>query len=96
MVKSENTSSFYTFQTAQDVAEQEEGAQQQQAAGGGAWGVMKTLLVRGIVIYAISSFFRRSPSTQKDASGAPAAPGGIRPYTNIYLKDTAMVSNLIY
>ena len=67
-----------------------QGQEQQQPQRQSWWAIVKTLLVRGIVIYAISSFFRRG-TPAKDATGVASKPGGMHPYTNIYLKDTIMV-----
>ena len=52
------------------------------------WDIVGSLLVYGIIIYVICSFFRRG-TPAKDATG------GMGPYTNIYSKDTIMVRYII-
>ena len=60
----------------------------------GGWSIVKTLIVRTVIIYAISSFFRRSTSPAPDTTGAPGAVSvpGVGPSSNIYLKNQELVS----
>ena len=54
--------------------------------------MLKTLAIRMFFIYAITSFFRRSPTPAATPGGANQAPGSpMLPSTNIYDKGTIMV-----
>ena len=56
---------------------------EQPAPQPGGWGIFKTLLVRMVIIYMISSFFRRSPAaTDQDGKAIKSATAA-----NIYSKD---------
>uniref|UniRef100_A0A8C3XAK2 CLPTM1 regulator of GABA type A receptor forward trafficking n=2 Tax=Passeriformes TaxID=9126 RepID=A0A8C3XAK2_9PASS len=63
------------------------GQQQQQPAAPNAWQVIKGVLFRIFIIWAISSWFRRGPSPQE-----PTSPGGTprSPSRNLFPKDTLM------
>lgn len=52
------------------------------------WNVIKTLVIRMLVIYFIASFFRRSPSTPNNTEGAESSIG---PATNLFEKGLVMV-----
>ncbi|KAK2191759.1 hypothetical protein NP493_46g04029 [Ridgeia piscesae] len=64
---------------------------QQQPPRPGGWAMLKTLAIRMFFIYAITSFFRRSPTPAATPGGANQAPGSpMLPSTNIYDKGTIM------
>ena len=90
---------FYVFNLFDlQVAEGEQAVEAAPpAARGGGWAMFKTLLIRMVVIYMISSWLRRpsTPATQPgEGPSQPGAPGQAIPSTNIYPKDTVMVSLL--
>jgi len=70
------------------VAEGEQPAAQQPARAGG-WSMFKTLLIRMVFIYMISSWFRR-PSTPTTDPNQPVK-GQALPSMNLYQKETVMV-----
>ena len=78
------------MQVQQLPAEQLQARQPPQGAGG--WGLFKTLLVRMVIIYLISSLFKRGQQpaqTEPGTAGAPAQ--SIIPAANLFPKDTVMV-----
>ncbi|ESO91931.1 hypothetical protein LOTGIDRAFT_233250 [Lottia gigantea] len=99
-VVSRNTDNGTTVQSQNDTQEnQVEGSENQpaQPQGFNFWSTIKTLFVRMLFIYLISSFFRRSPTnptpnTTQDGSPAPVnklnGPSG--PATNLFSKGTIM------
>ncbi|KAM4754913.1 LOW QUALITY PROTEIN: putative lipid scramblase CLPTM1 [Cyanocitta cristata] len=66
---------------------QQQQQQQQQQPGPNAWQVIKGVLLRIFIIWAISSWFRRAPAPQE-----PNSPGGSprSPSRNLFPKDTLM------
>uniref|UniRef100_A0A4W6CMN8 CLPTM1 regulator of GABA type A receptor forward trafficking n=1 Tax=Lates calcarifer TaxID=8187 RepID=A0A4W6CMN8_LATCA len=74
-----------TAENAQDPQQQQQQQQQQQAPN--AWQVIKGVLFRIFIIWAISSWFRRGPSTPdpNTPAGAPRVPS-----RNLFPKDTLM------
>ncbi|XP_039555632.1 cleft lip and palate transmembrane protein 1 homolog [Passer montanus] len=67
--------------------ESPQGQQQQPAPN--AWQVVKGVLFRIFIIWAISSWFRRAPAPQEPNGGGGS---GRSPSRNLFPKDTLMVS----
>lgn len=69
----------------------QEGQQQQpqQPQRPNMWSILKTLVVRMLIIYFIASFFRRSPTTPVSDTGSSGTQ--TRPASNLFEKGTVMV-----
>ena len=70
------------------MADGEQPAAQQPARPGG-WAMFKTLIIRMVFIYMISSWFRRPATPPADPS--QASKGQAVPSMNLYQKETVMV-----
>ncbi|PVD26713.1 hypothetical protein C0Q70_14391 [Pomacea canaliculata] len=62
--------------------------QQQQPQRPNMWSILKTLVVRMLIIYFIASFFRRSPTTPVSDTGSSGTQ--TRPASNLFEKGTVM------
>ncbi|XP_056906440.1 putative lipid scramblase CLPTM1 isoform X3 [Takifugu flavidus] len=84
--QSVQTADSQSVQTAGDAQDPQQQQQQQQQAPN-AWQVIKGVLFRIFIIWAISSWFRRGPSTPDPSTpaGAPRVPS-----RNLFPKDTLM------
>ncbi|KAI0210510.1 Cleft lip and palate transmembrane protein 1-like [Lamellibrachia satsuma] len=92
LVVSENNTDDSSPRENGQVEPAEGNQQAQQPARPGGWAMLKTLAIRMFFIYAITSFFRRSPTapatTDGNMSQGPART--LLPSTNIYEKGTMM------
>uniref|UniRef100_A0A674PM05 CLPTM1 regulator of GABA type A receptor forward trafficking n=1 Tax=Takifugu rubripes TaxID=31033 RepID=A0A674PM05_TAKRU len=81
------TADSQSVQTAGDAQDPQQQQQQQQQQAPNAWQVIKGVLFRIFIIWAISSWFRRGPSTPDPSTpaGAPRVPS-----RNLFPKDTLM------
>ncbi|XP_042343131.1 cleft lip and palate transmembrane protein 1 homolog [Plectropomus leopardus] len=81
------TADGQAVQTAENAQDPQQQQQQQQQQAPNAWQVIKGVLFRIFIIWAISSWFRRGPSTPdpNTPAGAPRVPS-----RNLFPKDTLM------
>uniref|UniRef100_A0A673B5R1 CLPTM1 regulator of GABA type A receptor forward trafficking n=1 Tax=Sphaeramia orbicularis TaxID=375764 RepID=A0A673B5R1_9TELE len=86
-VSSNGTAATTDGQTVQAAGNAQDAQQQQQQQAPNAWQVIKGVLFRIFIIWAISSWFRRGPSTPdpNTPAGAPRVPS-----RNLFPKDTLM------
>lgn len=68
------------------------GQQQQPQQNGGQFGFLKSLVVRALLIYFVTSYFRKSPAPATTTGpDGKVVPGGSRSFGNLYVNGTVFV-----